>query len=67
MHRSNCQCYQRKDERRMEFDYEIFIDGVEVNPSDLANYQICNVAVDRIVNSVIDRTNSNREVAKLAS
>jgi hypothetical protein len=51
----------------MEFDYEIFIDGVEVNPSDLANYQICNVAVDRIVNSVIDRTNSNREVTKLAS
>lgn len=51
----------------MEFDVTIFINGVEVDPSDLPNYEIRNVAVDKIVNSVIDRTNSNREVTKLAS
>ena len=63
----NRQNYYRKDDRSMEFDVRIFINGVEVDPSDLPNYEIRNVAVDKIVNSVIDRTNSNREVTKLAS
>lgn len=52
---------------RMDFDHEIFIDGVKVNPSEIAKYTICNVAVDKIVNSIIDKVNSNSEVSKLAS
>ena len=37
----------------MEFDVRIFVNGIEVPSSDLPYYRICNVAVDKIVNSVM--------------
>ena len=51
----------------MEFDVRIFVNGIEVPSSDLPYYRICNVAVDKIVNSVIDRTNSIRKDEEKAS
>lgn len=50
----------------MKFNVKIFVDGKEVKSSDLSNYQLYNVAIDKIVNSVIDRIQP-AEVQKKAS
>ena len=42
----------------MNFNVKVYINGTEVAPSDLPNYQIQSKAVDLIVNSVFDRVNN---------
>ena len=51
----------------MQFNVKVFVNGKEVNSSDLPNYQIKNKVIDRIVNDVIDRVNSNIKDEKFAS
>lgn len=51
----------------MTFNVRVFINGEEIKPSDLPNYQIESKAVDRIVNDVFDRVNGERQVGRIAS
>lgn len=47
---------------RMYFDVKIFINGTEVKSSDLPDYEIKCAAIDRIVNSIIDRAKEDSDI-----
>ena len=45
----------------MYFNVKIFINDMEVDSSDLPNYQIMRPAIDRIINSIIDRAQNDTD------
>ena len=51
----------------MQFNVKVFVNGKEVNSSELPNYQIKNKVIDIIVNDFIDPLNSNINDEKIAS
>ena len=46
---------------RMYFNVKIYINDTEVNSSDLPDYEIKCPAIDRIVNSIIDRAQDDND------
>ena len=46
----------------MYFDVKIFINETEVKSSDLPDYEIKCAAIDRIVNSIIDRAKEDNNI-----
>ena len=45
----------------MHFNVKVFINETEVESSDLPNYQIMRSAIDRIINSIIDRAQDDND------
>ncbi len=46
----------------MFFDVKIFINETEVDSADLPDYEIKCPAIDRIVNSIIDRAQEDNDI-----
>lgn len=47
---------------RMYFNVKIFINDMEVDSADLPDYEIKCPAIDRIVNSIIDRAQEDNDI-----
>lgn len=47
---------------RMYFNVKVYINDMEVESSDLPDYEIKCPAIDRIVNSIIDRAKEDNDI-----
>lgn len=47
---------------RMYFNVRVYINDMEVDSSDLPDYEIKCAAIDRIVNDIIDRSQENNDI-----
>jgi hypothetical protein len=45
--------------RNTKIKVHIFLNGKEIKPSELSNITICNSAVNKIVNSIVDNMSLN--------
>lgn len=45
--------------RNTKIKVHIFLNGKEIKPSELSNITICNSAVNKIVNSIVDNMSFN--------